>query len=115
MEGNEERAPYWRRHVEAFEASGQTRREYSEQHGIKVKQLDYWRGIARQGKSSRPIIQGKSSSSFGQWIPVQVSEAPNVEESQINIWVGTARIEVRHGFDRELLLQVLRALEGIAC
>ena len=95
MEGNEERAPYWLRHVEAFEASGQTRREYSEQHGIKVKQLDYWRGIARQGKSARPTMQEKPSSSFTQWIPVQISEAADVRESQINIWVGTARIEVR--------------------
>ena len=83
MGGNEERKPYWRRHVGTFEASGQTRREYSEQHGIKVKQLDYWREIARQGKSARPTMQKKPSSSFTQWIPVQISETSEVRKSRI--------------------------------
>jgi len=67
--------------VEAFEASRQTRRTYSDQHGIKVKQLDYWRGIARRETSASLTIQEKPSPSFSQWMPVRISEEPEVGES----------------------------------
>ena len=42
METKDERAEYWRGHVSAWRASGQTQRAYCAEHGLKPHGLSYW-------------------------------------------------------------------------
>jgi transposase-like protein len=45
-----------RRLIEAYAASGMTRREYCAQHGIAVSTLDYWRSKRSKGKTRKPKL-----------------------------------------------------------
>ena len=42
METKDERPEYWRGHVSAWRASGQTQRAYCAEHGLKPHGLSYW-------------------------------------------------------------------------
>ena len=42
METKDERAEYWRGHVSAWRASGQTQQAYCAEHGLKPHGLSYW-------------------------------------------------------------------------
>jgi hypothetical protein len=95
---NEDGLAYWRRHVDQYEASGQTRASYSSAQGIKVHTLDYWRWKLKRQPAAR-----RSG-----WIPVKVIE----ETSSIDLSIGKVCITVRRGFDRELLGEVLQVLSA---
>ncbi len=104
MKASEETTAYWKEQVQAFQKSGMTRTTYCEQNQIKIFQLDYWRH-----KFAKP----KTASSKSGWIPLRVKE--NAEGSDgIRLRIGKLEIEVRHGFDGELLAEVLRIV-GQAC
>jgi hypothetical protein len=99
---------YWRQHVEAFNASGLTRDAYSKKNRIRVYQLDYWRKkISRKEKAPESIAAK-------QWVPVKISDEPAGNDSNIDLWIGSIRIEVRKGFDSRLLIELIRAV-GAGC
>jgi hypothetical protein len=98
----------WQERVEEYKASGLTREAYSKQKGIQVYQLDYWRRkLSRRSK-------GHKSSSADQWIPLQIADSPGKKDSHIDLWIGSIRVEVRHGFDSQLLAEVLQTV-GARC
>jgi hypothetical protein len=98
----------WRKHVEEFKASGLTREAYSKHNGIHVYQLDYWRKkFSRRSKMRAAVPRD-------QWVPLQISDRPLEKDSRINLWVGPVRVEVKHGFDPQLLAEVLQAI-GTRC
>lgn len=94
----------WRKHVEEFRNSGLTREAYSKRKRIQVYQLDYWRKKFSL-PSKTPVALGKD-----QWIPLQISDRPIKKDSCIDLWVGSVRVEVKHGFDPQLLAEVLQAI-----
>jgi hypothetical protein len=80
---------------------------YSKRKRIQVYQLDYWR------KKFSP--RTKTPAAFkDQWIPLQISDRSIEKDSRIDLWVGRVRIEVQHGFDPQLLAEVLKAI-GTRC
>jgi len=93
-----EEQEYWRRHVEGYESSGQTRESYSTSQGIKIYQLDYWRWKFKRQSAVSPTVEN--------WIPVRIIE----EENTLDLNVGKVRITVKPGFNHELLSEVLRVL-----
>jgi hypothetical protein len=96
----------WKQHVQAFQKSGVTRQAYCEQNDIKVFQLDYWRKkfAAVDGEQSPP-----------EWIPIRIKETEEHENAgSICMRIARLEIEVKRGFDRELLLEVLRVV-GLVC
>jgi hypothetical protein len=101
MRASEETIAYWKQHVEAFQSSGLSRNEYCEQHQIKVHRLDYWH---------RRLIRPDGSEQTSGWIPLRIKDAPGT----ICLKVGKLEIEVRRGFDRQLLAEVLRVVAA-AC
>jgi hypothetical protein len=104
----EETIRYWRQHVEAFKASGLTRKEYSRQARINVYKLDYWRKkLSRM--DAMPV-----RSSAGQWVPLTISEESLPVNPHIDLWIGRIRVEVKQGFDTNLLADILQAI-GASC
>jgi len=98
----------WKERVDEYKASGLTRQAYSKQKGIPIYQLDYWRRkLARQSKAFK-------TSSADQWIPLQIADSPDKQDSHIDLWIGSIRVEVRHGFDSQLLAEVLQTV-GARC
>jgi hypothetical protein len=106
MKASEETTAYWKQQVQAFQKSGLNRTAYCEQNQIKIFQLDYWRH-----KFSKP----KETHSRSGWIPLRIKENGGTgERCGICLKVGKVEIEIRRGFDRELLAEVLRVV-GPAC
>ncbi len=108
MKFSQDIASDWQKHVEAFERSGMTRRRYCERHQIRPYQLDYWR---KKFRKSHSAAEGPETD----WIPLQVEDdRVNARPSGICLRLGRLTIEVKPGFDPELLGDVVRAL-GPAC
>jgi hypothetical protein len=105
---NQETDRYWQRHVESFKVSGLTREAYSKQARIKVYRLDYWRKkLIRQSG-----VRGKASANH--WMPLNISDEPTEKDSHIDLWIGHVRVEIKRGFDTELLVEFLRTV-GAVC
>ena len=100
--------------VVRFRASGLTRREFAERAGVPVSTLDYY--VRRERKAS---LAGALP--VNRILPVDLiaAEAEVAEASMmapaggISIWISRIRrIEVRRGFDAQLLREVLAVLEA---
>jgi hypothetical protein len=105
MKASEETTAYWKQQLDEFQKSGLSRTAYCEQNQIKVFQLDYWR---------HKFTKRKNESSKPGWIPLRIKESSAEKSGGIRLRIGKLEIEVRRGFDRELLAEVLRVV-GPAC
>ena len=94
----------WQKHVEDFKLSGLTREAYSKRNSIRVYQLDYWRKKFSRPDRSPAILPSN------QWVPLQISDRAIEKDAYIDLWIGSIRVEVRHGFDPQLLAEVLRVV-----
>jgi hypothetical protein len=98
----------WLQLAREFQNSGMTRGQYCKQKQIKIFQLDYWRKQLR-----KPDLPVRSSTKS--WIPLQIKNDRAIEEpSGILLRIGRLTIEVRQGFDRDLLAEVIRVV-GPVC
>jgi transposase-like protein len=98
---------FWRRHVAAFEASGQTRAAYCSAHPLSGSTLDYWR---RRLRSERDGTTGKAS--LPAFVPVQIKAAtPDLDRAAVVLdWPGGMRMHVARDADPAWLAQVLSGL-----
>jgi transposase-like protein len=96
--------------VAEYEASGQTRQEFCAKHGLSPVTLDRYRR-RRQKRAERPA-------SSGRFLRVELSGARPAggsgQENELAVVLRSGRrIEVRHGFDAELLAQLIQVLERV--
>ncbi len=97
----EERRQMWAQRMEDFRASGQTVTRWCEDHDIHPNQLRYW------------LLKSRAKEQPGttRWLPVTMD--PGGESSPITLRVGKTAIEVRPGFDRGLLQELVATLEEL--
>lgn len=94
------RAPEWAERVRAWRESGQTAPEFAEGKGYSSKLLRWWGSeLARRGRQ-KPRVR------LARLVRVSTPSVP------LTVTVGAARIEIRAGFDRALLRDVVDALGG---
>lgn len=109
MKARAEQARYWQGQVQRYENSGLSRRQYCEQQQIQVWQLDYWRR-----KRNQSLVASKSEKRR-EWIPLEICEERQAGiGSGIELRLGRVEIEVKPGFDRRLLAELLQVV-GAAC
>ncbi len=74
----EEKRAYWARHVKAWKASGETQRNYCQQHQLKPHRLAYWNQALkpRSETTSTPVANG--------FLPVHVN-SPAVQSQGLSI------------------------------
>jgi hypothetical protein len=97
----------WAARIRDYKASGLTMSAWCTAHSLTLHQLKYWlRKIADRSNSISPASSTK-------WIPLTVTnlEVPPLQAPPLVIRIGHAGIEIRTGFDADLLRQVVRALE----
>lgn len=94
----EELRNVWAVRVEEFKASGQSISAWSIERGIKPGQLGYW------------LRKDKAPEEKTQWVPLDLGEST---ENSVTVRVGQVGIEVRPGFDPNLLLSVVRTLVAL--
>jgi transposase-like protein len=95
----------WKARVEAYKASGQSTAKWCDAHQINRRQLWYW---LRKFKDST-----QHPESSPQWVSVEVASKPLRTESSLRVNVGSASIEVKSGFNRSLLSDVVRTLQDL--
>lgn len=94
---SEGKQKYWQQHIDAWLKSGQSQMEYCRNNKIKKSTLGYWRT-----RLSREDV----------FIEIPIELEPH---SVIDIILkNKIKIQVRKGFDPELLLQTIKALEEIS-
>lgn len=102
----QERRQLWEERIAAYRSSGQGVKEWCAVSGIKPERMWYW---LRQTKSQGP---GEQSTAWLQAV-VSFGEVTG-EQTGLLVRVGKAGVEVRPGFDPDLLRAVVRALSA-AC
>jgi len=101
----EQRRQEWEKRIAEYRASGLSVRDWCAANGVKPDRLWYWLRRTRQ------TLETKST----MWVPVELSSVfPGEQGSDgLVVKVGKASIEVRPGFDPDLLSTVVRVLSGI--
>jgi hypothetical protein len=127
----------WFARVQEWKASGQTAREFAQGRDFNAATLGYWAyRLRRAGEQSvegtpatsavrlarvvrTPVIgdvesRGSDHAASGQSEAVGVAAAAKVGASDsLRVCVGAVHVEVRRGFDRALLREVIEALGGV--
>jgi transposase-like protein len=93
--------------VAEYETAGLSRQEFCRQHGLAVGTLDRYRR-RRQAPAKK--------ASGSRWVAVEVSGAKRMDSSEPGVVLAVVltngrRIEVKRGFDTNLLAQLLPLLE----
>jgi len=93
--------------ITEYRASGLKAKEWCAVHNVTPSQLWYW---LRKFKNRN----GPSHTSPSRWLPVELSEqSPADQGDSLLIRIGQAGIEVKSGFDQDLLSQVIRILVAL--
>ena len=101
-----ERQREWDARIAEFRASGQSTKEWCAAHDLKPYQLWYW--IRKHKTIDTP------SARPSEWLAVEVSDLGLVDQrSALLIRVGQATVEVKPGFDRMLLSDIVRTLSAL--
>ena len=97
-----ERKMMWQKRVAAFKESGQSTTSWCKENNVKVHQLRYW---LRKEKQTQDTPATETCS----WLPLDIKES---ESSSLTIHIGQAAIEVKPGYDPQLLLDVVTTLKN---
>jgi hypothetical protein len=103
----EQKRTYWKQHIESWQETGLTQTEYCRRHNLKHHQLVYWK---------KRFLKTETDVSF---VPVKLEDLldipPQPERASLSLVVNNHfKIEIRAGFDAQLLRQLIFALRGLA-
>lgn len=100
----------WRERIADYRGSGLTLARWCEDRGYSIGQAKYWitriNRLARKSDSSNV-----SDRETRKWAQVSVIE-PDGNDTGISISVGVVRIDVRNGFDKSALADVIRVAKA---
>lgn len=102
-----ERRELWRERVTAFRAAGGgNKAAWCREHELKIDQLRYWlERVPADADADAP-------SASVHWLAVRPDEPPaqTIAEDRLLVHVGRVAVEVRPGFNRALLTELVQAL-----
>lgn len=95
---NQAKKELWVERIRSFEISGLSRRAWCQEQGLPEHQLGYW---IRKLRSRTLQPENK------RWVSMQADSA---YDAGISIKIGGITLTVQHGFDHQLLTEVVRTL-----
>ena len=108
---NQQRATFYKEHVQKWRDSGLNKTSYCREHGLRVDNLRYWdekfqeQEVVEQNPESRLRI-----------VPIKPSQSPRSEHSsKIDIQLGDCVIGLRGPVDEADLSTILKVLRGCKC
>lgn len=113
MSSREQRRKEWMERISDYRSSGLTMAAWCEANNFTKEQLKYWLRKSKEISSS-PTLNSNSP----QFVPVTIAETADNESassSHLVVRIGQASIEVRSGFNPQLLREVVQALENTSC
>jgi hypothetical protein len=103
----EQKRTYWKQHIDSWQQTGLTQTEYCRLHNLKHHQLVYWKKRFLKTETEISFVPLKLEDLLD--IPAQPDHA-----SLCLVIHNHFKIEIRAGFDAQLLRQVIYALRGLA-
>jgi hypothetical protein len=94
----------WENRIAAYRSSGQSARAWCAANGVKPHQL--WYRLSQEGKADK-----KADSARITWLRAAAGEPAH--DGGLLVRVGGGVIEVRPGFDPDLLAMVVRVLSAV--
>ena len=109
---NAEKIKEWSKKISEFSKSGKSKQDWCKENNITSQQFGYWNNRVPSEKQTT------------QWLPVKIEEnevnnkTASLQDEELpitplNIKVGVASIEIHRGFDKGLLLDVLKTLKSL--
>lgn len=101
---NNDLCSLWEQRLADHATSGKSVATWCREHSIRDNQFYYWRKKLRmdQVEHNHPV----------KWLPLEVEQA-NCVPGSIAVHVGQATVEIKPGFDPQLLCQIIKALQTI--
>ncbi len=101
----------WAERVREWKASGELAEDYARGRGFTASTLRWWSSRVRRGVMTAETSRSPRAASV-RMARVVRSRASESDAPSMTIRIGAARVEVRRGFDRGLLREVVEALGG---
>jgi hypothetical protein len=103
----EQKRTYWKQHIDSWQETGLTQAEYCRRHSLKHYQMVYWK--KRFSKTQTEVS----------FVPLELEDlldiVPKPDRAALCLVVNRHfKVEIRAGFDPQLLRQVIFALLGPA-
>ena len=103
----EQKRTYWKQHIDSWQETGLSQAEYCRRHHLKHHQLVYWK---------KRFLETETDVSF---VPVKLEDLLDIpaqpDRASLCLVVNNQfKIEIRAGFDAQLLRQLILALRGLA-
>ena len=99
-----QRSTYWKNHIQAWHASGQTQTAYCRTHRLKLHQLRYWNCKFEPSEAGKPKALG------GGFVPVRISQRPS--EGLALVFPNGVKLEGINGANASLVRQILEWLKS---
>ena len=104
----EQKRIYWKQHIDSWQETGLTQSEYCRRNNLKHHQLVYWK--------KRFLKSCKTGVSF---VPVKMEDLLDIpaqpDRASLSLVINDHfKVEIRSGFDAQLLRQLIFALRGLA-
>jgi len=103
----EQKRSYWKQHIDSWQETGLTQTEYCRRHNLKHHQLVYWK---------KRFLRNETGVSF---VPLKLDDLlmdrpPQPERQSLRLEINNRfKVEIRAGFDTQLLRQLIFALRGL--
>ena len=100
----------WAERIREWRSSGKTAQEFAAGQDFEASTLRYWASeLNRRARQSRPVGAAPPTAKRVRMVRVRRGVPPATATPMV-IAIGAARIELRAGFDRALLREVIAAL-----
>ena len=103
----EQKRSFWKQHIDSWQETGLTQAEYCRQHNLKHHQLVYWKKRFLKTETEVSFVPLK----FEDLLDLSAQQQPASLTLVIN---NQFKIEIRAGFDSQLLRQLILALRGLS-
>ena len=103
----EQKRSYWKQHIDNWQQTSLTQVEYCRQHNLKHHQLVYWK---------KRFLKTETNVSF---VPLKLEDLLEIparqDQAALTLVINNQfKIEIRAGFDAQLLRQLIFALRGLS-
>ena len=105
-EQHEQKRSYWKQHIDSWQETGLTQVEYCRQNNLKHHQLVYWK---------KRFLKTETDVSF---VPIKLEDLLDIpaapQSASLSLVINNHfKIEIRPGFDVQLLRPLIFALRGL--
>jgi len=102
----EQKRIYWKQHIDSWQETGLTQTEYCRQHNLKHHQLVYWK---------KRFLKTDTEVTF---VPLKFEDLLDIPDqpdcAALSLVINNHfKVEIRSGFDADLLRQLIFALRGL--